>query len=125
MSARETLFPNGKERGVAGDQEGAVAAVWRSQVTHHRGIEKALPHGWAKRLPLPEITFGELRDTFMRTAKSRSGEMFDYRHCMRQFHPILALVHNDPAIDETILGDQVVMAVDRIRHLRYQALLLH
>ena len=45
-----------------------------------------------KDIALPNWTYNRLRKTLFRHAKSRS-QVFDYHHCMREFHSILEYVH--------------------------------
>ena len=78
-----------------------------------------------EKIVLPAITFDGLRQRFMKDAKSRSDQMFDYRHCMRELHSVLSAVHFDPKITEEALAEMVIDAIERIRGLRYQTLMLH
>ena len=73
----------------------------------------------------PNLTFTGLRDGFMKNARNRSEKMFDYRHCMRELHSVLTLVHNNSDIGDEELGREVIQVVGRIKELKYQALLLH
>ncbi len=73
---------------------------------------------------LPKMTYGELRNCVFSCAQSRS-QIFDYRHCMHEFHGFLVdLIHN-PEMNQTEVGKKLVDVLRRIGKLRDRELLLH
>ncbi|MCB9501650.1 MAG: hypothetical protein H6696_06900 [Deferribacteres bacterium] len=49
-------------------------------------------HPERKDIKLPETTYNQLRTDYFKHAKSRS-QIYDYHHCMREFHAVLEFIH--------------------------------
>ncbi len=73
---------------------------------------------------LPGTTFGEMKETIFKNARTR-GNIFDFRHCLRELHPILLRVQNFPQIGVPELGEMVIKSVRRIRDHRNHLMLIH
>ena len=77
------------------------------------------------RMKLPSLTFEQLKDDYMRTAKSRSRDVFDYRHCMRELHSVIIKVLTDRGIEDADLAKAVNDAIERVKDLRHRTLMFH
>lgn len=73
---------------------------------------------------LPRITFGQIREDYLRVARSRS-DVFDYRHCMRSLHGLIEQIHHSPKIEVNVLGELLLKVMSDINGLRDRELLLH
>ena len=80
---------------------------------------------------LPQDTWEDFRNKFMRGAMSRTA-IFDYRHCIREFHAVLERVRNVAATagsarapSESDLDKAVKDAIQRIKDLAKKQVLVY
>jgi hypothetical protein len=75
-------------------------------------------------IELPKKTYGALRNEIFSCAKSRST-IFDYRHCMLEFHGFIKQLLHKPEMKREEIGEELLKVFKRIRKLRDRELLLH
>lgn len=87
-----------------------------------------------KDIVLPNWSYNRLRRTFFTHAKSRS-QVFDYHHCMREFHSVLEYVHSigqptrdqnmEYSLDEDVLCeiykklDKIIKEIPKFRNEKF------
>ena len=73
---------------------------------------------------LPEMTFNDLRKMLFENARSRT-QIFDYRHCMREFHAVLQDVHTIRDVQPDALARKIKEAIEKVESLGSRPMLLH
>jgi hypothetical protein len=74
-------------------------------------------------LKLPTLSFNRLREMLFGSAKSRT-QIFDYRNCMRELHPVLHLLQGSSKVSARQLSQMICEAISRIESLAGKEMLL-
>lgn len=75
-------------------------------------------------LTLPAKTFEDMQKEIFSCAKTRA-DIFDYRHCMLEFHGFIEQLLHNPSMEQNDVREKLVNVFKRIRNLRDRQLLLH
>ena len=88
------------------------------------GTLPCISTGERTNLLLSKMTYGQLREQIFKVARTRN-RIFDYRHCARDLHSLLAKVQISPGPTKQNLAQEMDAVLKRIKEHRYDSMMIH